>query len=325
MENSVALLRPHLNWSAEDEADYLDHAKAMVFEVVDGNVHNITNYRRIAGQMGGLNRAKLPFVRRLVVAVDPPMGAYGAARLDVNVHYQVGVDELPSFFADVKNLGFEIYDGSGPVPPDPCAVLCLPDASCHLPGDYFSIGSADAASAPFQSLSESLKASDIFEYMAGLSPDVFDVDRGNLAIHHGYQSLNATDNRDDLCGFFSPALSEQEGSGWSDGTDLSDDMAAAMSTMTDVADYCTRLHSSGPLFGSAEDDRVKQHAALIHPGNRADEMIRTLRLGACGYQCPPLPPRRRRREIPHLRRRRVSVGISDLRRFLKDDKKILGT
>ena len=277
MEKSAALLGPLLNWSPEDTADYLNHGKAMVFEVVDGDVHNIINYRRIAGQMGGLNRAKLPFVRRIVIAVDPPMGAYGAACLHNNVHYQVLVEELPSFFADVESLGLNTFDGSGPVPLNPCAVLCLPDASCHLPGDYFSIGSADAASTPFQSLSVQLKAVHIFEYMAGLSPDVFDADRGNLAIHHGYQSLNVTDNRDDLCGFSSPALSQPKGSGWSDGsTDLADDMAAAMSTMTDIADFCTCWHLLEPLFGSAEDDRILQYAARMHPGNRAESLTMSL-------------------------------------------------
>ena len=53
--------------------------------------------------MGGLNKAKLPYVKKFVLAVDGPQGVYGAANLHRNVHYQIGVKELPSFCRDLED------------------------------------------------------------------------------------------------------------------------------------------------------------------------------------------------------------------------------
>lgn len=272
------------NLSRDDALEYCAQCKVLVIEVVTDEVHRIINYKRIAGQMGGLNKAKIPFVKRIIIAVDGPEGLYGAACLDDNVHYQVGMDELPSFCGDVTNLGFSIYDGSAStVPTDGCGVLCLPNVSHHLPDEYFSVGSKDASSSSFRSLCEGLNASAIFRYLSCLSPDAFDSDRGNLALHFGYQALNSTvTGRDDLCGFASPSLSRPSGSGWGVGSSLSTDMSMTMAAMTKLSDFATALHRMDPLFGSKTDDRAKQYALKIHPDNRAESLTMSLAPSADG-------------------------------------------
>lgn len=252
---------------------YLKQCRILAVEVVRDDIHSIIGYRRIAGQMGGLNKAKMPYLKRIILAVDGPLGVYGAADLHNNVHYQVGVVELTKFCKDLDSLGISVYDAaSGSADfPDGSAVLCLPNVSNCLPDEYFSVGSADAASQSFQSLDFDAT----FEYMAGLSPDVFDSDRGNLAIHYGYQALNSTvTDREDLCNFASPSLSKPTGPGWSEGSTLADDLAAAMVAMTLISDDATSLHEMDPLFGA--NDRVSKYAARIHPQNRAESLTMSL-------------------------------------------------
>ena len=265
--------------SAEAAAAYCDLCRILVVEVVNDNVRNLACHRRLAGQLGGLNKAKLPYVKKFVLAVDGPQGVYGAADLHRNVHYQIGVKELPSFCRDLEDLGVPLFDGSASVSadlPDCCAVLCPPNRSCFLPDEYFSLASTDFVSDACSEVVKELRPADIFRHLTQLQGDSLDPERGNLALHYGFQSMNVTDtSRDDLCGFAAPTLAQPEGSGWSSNS-LKDDLGSAMAAMTSIADLATAVHGMDPLFGSPGDDRSTKYAHLIDPANRAESLTASL-------------------------------------------------
>ena len=142
--NSMEAAADKMGLCEDEKTKYLSCARILVIEVVHQSVFGIVNYRRLAGEMGGLNPIKRPYIKRIILAVDGPEGVYGAAHLDRNVHYQIGIEELADYFDDLHRHKFPVYNAASAPPPEmDCCVLCLPDQSHVLKDEYFSLGATD--------------------------------------------------------------------------------------------------------------------------------------------------------------------------------------
>lgn len=278
--SSMASAADKFGLNEAEKKKYFSCARIFVVEVVHNSVFRIINYRRVAGEMGGLNKIKRPHIKRIVLSVDSPEGLYGAGYLQKYIHYQIGIEELEEFYDDLARLKLPLHNAAvAPLPEVDCSVLCLPDKSHVLEDEYFSLGAVDFCSDSCSNILKELNPSKIFHFLSSLSDDSFDRDRGNLCINFGWRAMDCTDaSRDDLCGFSAPTLGKPSGDGWTGSR--ADDLASAMAAMTKLTDYATGVLGLPPLFGSASDGRVTQYALKIHPDNRAENI--TLSLAALG-------------------------------------------
>ena len=282
--NSMEAAADKMGLCEDEKTKYLSCARILVIEVVHQSVFGIVNYRRLAGEMGGLNPIKRPYIKRIILAVDGPEGVYGAAHLDRNVHYQIGIEELADYFDDLHRHKFPVYNAASAPPPEmDCCVLCLPDQSHVLKDEYFSLGATDFCSDDCKELVKELCPKKIYKFLIGVKDDTFDQERGNLCLNYGWLALNSTDSsRDDLCGFASPTLSKADGKGWSSTRDR--DIPSAMAAMTKLTDHTTNILGLDNLFGRPSDARVTQYAARIHSENRAESVTFSLAAAAVGDQ-----------------------------------------
>ena len=280
VQSAMASAADKFGLNEAEKKKYLSCARIFVVEVVHDSVFRIINYRRVAGEMGGLNKIKRPHIKRIVLSVDSPEGLYGAAYLQKYIHYQIGIEELGEFYDDLARMNLPLHNAAvAPLPEVGCSVLCLPDKSHVLEDEYFSLGAVDFCTDSCSNVLKELNPSKIFHFLSSLSDDSFDRDRGNLCINFGWRAMDCTDtSRDDLCGFSAPTLGKPSGDGWSGSR--ADDLASAMAAMTKLTDHATGVLGLPPLFGSASDARVTQYALKIHPENRAESV--TLSLAAVG-------------------------------------------
>lgn len=262
---------------------YREDARVFVVEEVTPDVTSIWNYRHIAGEMGGLNKRKRKYIRRIHMLVDSPEGLYGAAKLDHNVHYQLMLNELEAFFDDMSSQGISLYDARRHDAPDHnadevCALMYFPDKSFGKEGsNFFSLAGRDVVDPIFKRLVKSVDPEKIFRYMMSeVESDDFTTGRGNLCLDYGYCAENSTDvSQEDLLSYPSPKLNtcHDDKAGWKSAR-RSSDMKEVMAGLTKLMDFGTTRLGLVKKFDDSE--RNSHFANKIHRDNRGEKLTMSL-------------------------------------------------